>query len=41
MLNGDGNEKGKNTLHVQYTFFNLFAVVSHDDSMKLPLSYTL
>ena len=28
-------------LHVQNTFFNFFAVVLHDYSMKLPLSYTL
>ena len=38
---GDGKENGKKTLHVQNTFFNFFAVVLDDYSMKLPLSYTL
>ena len=41
MLNGDGNENNKKTLHFQNSFFNFFAVVLRDYSMKLSLSYTL
>ena len=38
MLNGDGNENGKKTLHVQNSFFNFFAVVLREYSMKLPFN---
>ena len=47
MLSGEGNENGekttigliskKATLHVQHTFFvHFFAIVSHDNNVKLP-----
>ena len=47
MLSGEGNENGekttigliskKTTLHVQHTFFvHFFAIVSHDNNVKLP-----
>ena len=47
MLSGEGNENGeknkkgliskKATLHVQHTFFvHFFAVVLHDNNVKLP-----